>query len=256
MLFLLYWIHTYFTDSKFISFFSLLVATEECGKVLITPIKRQIDESWKDLSTNELVDLNGKWDVGQPNGQELQECAFFNLNTGNFYDDTCSTKVCFVCAWSYKPKFLLKGLCSDSKIDHQYVLVPKPPHDGHVIFSGYERNYIIFNKELSSWLITDTLPAENVMPENVFGSYKPDAFTNQLPTGKKIWQLTEEGCNGTLPLKLTHVRTFYPIVGVTRLTWFFEINDPVKRVKNPGILDPFQFQSKMQNSFSISFSVQ
>ena len=227
MLFLLYWIHAYFEGSKFIFFF-LLIATEECGKVLITPIKRQIDESWKDLSTNELVDLNGKWDVGQPNGQELQECAFFNLNTGNFYDDTCSTKVCFVCAWSYKPKFLLKGLCSDSKIDHQYVLVPKPPHDGHVIFSGYERNYIIFNKELSSWLITDTLPAENVMPENVFGSYKPDAFTNQLPTGKKIWQLTEEGCNGTLPLKLTHVRTFHPIVvGVTSLTWFFKIHDPV-----------------------------
>ena len=92
------------------SLFFLLVATEECGKVLITPIKRQIDESWKDLSTNELVDLNGKWDVGQPNGQELQECAFFNLNTGNFYDDTCSTKVCFVCAWSYKPKFLLNWI--------------------------------------------------------------------------------------------------------------------------------------------------
>ena len=117
-----------------------------------------------------------------------------------------------------------------------------------VIFSGYERNYIIFNKELSSWLITDALPAENVMPENVFGSYKPDAFTNQLPTGKKIWQLTEEGCNGTLPLKLTHVRTFYPIVGVTSLTWFFKIHDPVKRLKNSSILDPFQFQSNLAAS--------
>ena len=57
MLFLLNWIHTYFEDSKFILFF-LLIATEECGKVLITPIKRQIDESWKDLSINELVNLN------------------------------------------------------------------------------------------------------------------------------------------------------------------------------------------------------
>ena len=31
------------------------------------------------------------------------------------------------------------------------------------------------------------------------------AFSNQLPVGKKNWQLTEQGCNGTLPLKLTHV---------------------------------------------------
>ena len=42
------------------SSFFLLIATEECGKVLTTipPIKRKIDESWKDLSTNESVDLN------------------------------------------------------------------------------------------------------------------------------------------------------------------------------------------------------
>ena len=58
MLFILFWIHTYFENSKSILFSFLLIATEECGKVLITPIKRQIDESWKDLSTNELVDLN------------------------------------------------------------------------------------------------------------------------------------------------------------------------------------------------------
>ena len=122
---------------------------------LLTPIKRQKDETWIDLTTYAEADLVAKWDAGQPNGQELQKCAMFNTKTGKFYDDACSFKLCFMCSWSSKPKFILKGLCSDSKIDRQYVLLPEETHDGHVIFSGYEKNFIIFKKKLGSWFITD-----------------------------------------------------------------------------------------------------
>ena len=183
--------------------------SQSCGdQLLITPIGRQIDNTWMDLSNNETVSLNtDMWDVGQPNGEELQECALFNVITGKFFDDSCTVKYCFLCSWRYKPKFTLKGLCSDSKVDYQYVLLPQKTYDEHVIFSGYQRNYMIFNKELGSWLIIGDkfVPSDGVMPKIISGKFSPDAFTNQLPVGKQIWQLTEQGCNETLPLKLTHV---------------------------------------------------
>ena len=196
--------------------------SQSCGdQLLITPIGRQIDNTWMDLSNNETVSLNADmWDVGQPNGEELQECALFNVITGKFFDDSCTVKYCFLCSWRYKPKFTLKGLCSDSEVDHQYVLLPERTYDEQFIFSGYERNYIIFNKELGSWLIIgdEFVPSDGVMPEIVLGNFSPDAFSNQLPVGKKNWQLTEQGCNGTLPLKLTHVsKTLYYFKFVTLL---------------------------------------
>ena len=127
------------------NFFSLV--SQSCGYGILSPIKKKKDEGWMDQTNSELVNLVGKWDPGQPNGQELQNCAMFNPKTGKYFDDACSFKFCFMCSWSSKPKFTLKGLCDDSKIDHRYVLLPEETHDGHVIFSGYEKNFIIFNRE-------------------------------------------------------------------------------------------------------------
>ena len=183
--------------------------SESCGYTILSPIKRKTDEIWMDQTNDESVDLIGKWDPGQPNGQELQKCAMYNAKSGKFYDDACSFKLCFMCSWSSKPKFTLKGLCDDSKIDRHYVLLPEETHDGHVIFSGYEKNFIIFDRKWQSWSITDGKVGidgiDGIIHDKILGTFTPDAFTNQLPVGRQIWKLMEKGCNETLPLKLTHV---------------------------------------------------
>ena len=106
--------------------FHLVSRTIEC-KYLIAPIHRKLDGTWFDSNTDELINMEKMWRPGQPNGGNLQECALYHGEDGNYYDDQCSYKSCFVCSWDKRPVFTLRGLCTDSNIDMKYnsVLVNK-----------------------------------------------------------------------------------------------------------------------------------
>ena len=180
---------------------------------MMAPINRMENEKWIDMNTNKLVDMNPFWKTGQPNGRELQKCAGYNLQTSKFWDIDCPLKYCFVCIWEDEPLFHLKGLCKNSQIDIAYVLLPNWTYDGNFVFSGFDSTNIIFSNDNDSWLIVNDTLAEiqKAVESNlaykpkILGKFEPDKFSNQLPIGLKLWELTDEDCRKNVSLKLTVV---------------------------------------------------
>ena len=180
---------------------------------MMAPINRMENEKWIDMNTNKLVDMQPFWKTGQPNGRELQKCAGYNLQTSKFWDIDCPLKYCFVCIWEDEPLFHLKGLCKNSQIDIAYVLLPNWTYDGNFVFSGFDSTNIIFSNVNNSWLIVNDTLAEiqKAVESNlaykpkILGKFEPDKFSNQLPIGLKLWELTDEDCRKNVSLKLTVV---------------------------------------------------
>lgn len=99
--------------------------------------------------------MDQMWIPGEPNGGDLQDCTTYDVNNGKFYDDTCSYKSCFVCSWKNNPIVTLKGLCQNSDIDQNYIVLPQHIFNGRAYFLGFGRNSIIFDKKSRSWLIIE-----------------------------------------------------------------------------------------------------
>ena len=180
---------------------------------MMAPINRMENEKWIDMNTNKLVEMQPFWKTGQPNGRELQKCAGYNLQTSKFWDIDCPLKFCFVCIWEDEPLFHLKGLCKNSQIDTAYVLLPNWTYDDNFVFSGFDSTNIIFSNVNDSWLIVNDTLAEiqKAVESNlaykpkILGKFEPDKFSNQLPIGLKLWELTDEDCRKNVSLKLTVV---------------------------------------------------
>ena len=133
---------------------------------------------------------------------------------GELADDGCSVEACFACSWITEPLFHLRGLCKNSGIASQYVLLPGPnsTFDGIFFFLGLGPTNILFKKETESWLIVAdkmvdliTSNGTTANPKQVLGKFKPDNISNKMPIGKKTWNLTNEECEGQRDLKLTGV---------------------------------------------------
>ena len=169
-----------------------------------------MDGTWFDSNTDELINMEKMWRPGQPNGGNLQECALYHGEDGNYYDDQCSYKSCFVCSWDKRPVFTLRGLCINSNIDIEYVMLPQYTYDGTIIFFGFEKTNIIFSQEMNSWLIVedsidDLLETLNTTkPSKIVGTLTLDKMNNRVPIGKQFWNLTEN-CKTIQSLKLTGV---------------------------------------------------
>ena len=175
-------------------------------------MRRSSNESWINHNNNEVVNMEHLWDRWSPHGGDLKECTGFMANDCTYHVNTCKSKECFICAWKDTPVFTLRGLCTNTKIDKQFVLLPERTFGGNVFFFGIGQSNIIFNKETSSWLIV-----KNTLDEifqrgfqsnslNNIGTLQPVQFsTHHLPVGNHFWNLTEN-CNKVLQLKLTRVR--------------------------------------------------
>ena len=153
------------------------------------------------------------WDSRSPNGKDLEKCTGFNGNNFKYFDTPCKSKTCFICAWKNSPLFTLRGLCTNTQVDRQYILLPEKTFGGNVFFFGLRNNNILFNQETSSWMIVKNKRDEIFKPGgitthslDVVGIFKPDqSNAHQLPVGTHFWNLTEN-CNKFLQLKLTKVR--------------------------------------------------
>ena len=179
---------------------------------MISPIKKNGSGNLIDQISNKTVHLDhDMWESGQPNGLNLQQCIHFDASTGEFDDESCSLKRCFICKWLREPVFILRGLCKTSEIDEKYVLLPDVTYDDNLFFLGFGNYNILYCKAMNSWLIVkdqmDDLikPDGTKEPSNIIGAFQPEKFGNQLPIGRHTWNLTTAECNGMVPLKLTGV---------------------------------------------------
>ena len=179
----------------------------------MAPIRRSSNESWINQNNNRIVDMEHLWAHREPNGGDLQKCSGFYSNDCKYYDDLCKSKTCFICAWKNAPVFNLRGLCIDTQVGSQYVLLPEKTFGGNIFFFGLRHTNILFNQETSSWLIVTDKMKEIFKPGgistdslDVVGTFKPDqSKAHHLPVGTHFWNLTDN-CNKVLQLKLTHVR--------------------------------------------------
>ena len=152
------------------------------------------------------------WDSRSPNGEDLEKCTGFNGKDSKYFDTPCKSKTCFICAWKNSPLFTLRGLCTNTDIEKEFVLLPEKTFGANVFFFGIRKDNILFNQETSSWLIVKNKTKEIFKPGgistnslDVVGTFKPDQSNpHLLPVGTHFWNLTEN-CNQVLQLKLTHV---------------------------------------------------
>ena len=191
---------------------SVALVSENACVFFIAPMRRSSNGAWIDQSNSEIVDMEHLWDSRSPYGGDLKDCTGYNANDFKYFDMPCKSKACFICAYKDNPVFKLRGLCSNTQVDKQFVLLPEKTFGGRVFFFGIEKNSILFNQETSSWLIVKNKAEEIFKPGgistdalDIVGTFKPDRSNpHLLPVGTHFWNLTEN-CNQVLQLKLTQV---------------------------------------------------
>ena len=192
--------------------FSVVSASENACDLFMAPMRKSFNGSWINQNNDRIVDMKYLWDHREPNGRDLEECTGFIENTCKYYDATCTGKTCFICSWKDAPLFNLRGLCTNTQVDTQFVLLPEKTFGGNIFFFGMEKSNIIFNQESSSWQIVKNKAKEILKPGgiptdslDVIGTFEPDQDGDHyLPVGTHFWNLTD--CNKGLQLKLTKVR--------------------------------------------------
>ena len=190
---------------------------ETCGNRRNSPIFKTTHGKWIDINSNKTVDLegNGMWLKGQPNGQDQENCTAFHVEEGKILDLDCLKHSCYICAWTNEPLFQLRGLCSNSYIDTLYALLPTKTYNESLLFFGLLRNNILYSQQINSWLIVEDklkdliTPKSTMMPSKVLGVFQPDKYSNQLPVGTHLWNITDPNCKGRMSLKLSSVSHFY-----------------------------------------------
>ena len=176
-------------------------------------MRKSLNGSLINQNDNEIVNMDHLWDSRSPNGQDLEKCTGFNGKDSKYFDCSCKSKLCFICSWKDTPVFTLRGLCTNTQVDEQFVLLPEETFGGNVFFFGIRKNNILFNQETSSWQIVTNSAKEIFKPGgistdslDVVGTYQHDrSHAIHLPVGTHFWNLTES-CNKVLQLKLTQVR--------------------------------------------------
>ena len=152
------------------------------------------------------------WINGQPNGQDLQNCSAFHIVEGKFMDLECFRPSCFICGWTNEPLFQLRGLSSNSNIDTLYALLPTKTYNESLLFWGLLKNNILFSQHMNSWLIVEDklkdliTPTSTKLPSKILAMFQPDKYSNQLPVGRHLWNITDPNCKGMMSLKLSAVR--------------------------------------------------
>ena len=199
-------------NNDFPLFSAVSLSENEC-LYFMAPMRRSSNGSWINQNNNRIVDMEFLWNSRSPNGGDLEKCTGFFADNCEYFDTPCYSKGCFICALKNTPLFTLRGLCTNTQVDNQFVLLPENTFDGNVFFFGFKENNILFNKETSSWLIVKNKYVEIFKPGgistaslDVVGTFMPDqSNSHYLPVGTHFWNLTEN-CNKVLQLKLTQVR--------------------------------------------------
>ena len=199
-------------NNNFSLLFVVPVSENACAD-FVAPIRRSSNGTWINQTNNGIIDMEHLWDSRSPNGGALEKCTGFNGNDCKYFDYPCESKNCFICAWKDNPVFNLRGLCTNTQVNYQYVLAPEKTFGGNVFFFGIGKHNILFNQETSSWLIVKNKMQEIFKPGgistdslDVVGTFKPDqSNAHHLPVGTHFWNLTDN-CNKVMQLKLTQVR--------------------------------------------------
>ena len=167
--------------------FSVVSVPESACVDFVAPLRKSSNGSWINRNDNRIFDMKHLWNIQSPNGGELEKCAGFFAKDSKYFDIPCNSKACFICAWKDTPLFTLRGLCTNTQVDRQYILHPEKTFGGNVIFWGLRNDNILFNQKTRSWMIVKNSNDEIFKPGgistdslDVVGTLKPDWSTLQM----------------------------------------------------------------------------
>jgi hypothetical protein len=91
------------------------------------------------------------WMIGQPNGNEVQDCI--SASKDGYSDNDCQKKRCFICKMSKYPVFHLRGPFTDSQdFDTKYVFLHDWKNNPDYILQGFSAlTKIVGNRSTNSW---------------------------------------------------------------------------------------------------------
>ena len=122
-------------------------ASENACKHYVAPMERTSNGSWIIKNSDRIVDMKYLWNSRSPYGEDINKCTGFSANDGKYYATTCNTKQCLICAWKDSPLFTLRGLCTNTQVDDDYVLLPAKNFGGNVF--GEARHFFLEKYSLS-----------------------------------------------------------------------------------------------------------
>ena len=87
------------------------------------------------LSTNESYkhDPLWHWEGSEPNGGYVQKCIY--VAKDGMGDLNCDSLRCSFCEFERNVAFTLRGLCQESNIDEQYIMIPSSIKNDFVSFN-------------------------------------------------------------------------------------------------------------------------
>ena len=96
-------------------------ADEHCKDSVWLPLYKLGESSWASYE-NRSEKIVPKLPIFE-DGKTIQNCSVNSpIGSKHFEDIPCSRKICVFCIWTVKISFKLRGLCSRSKVERNYVL--------------------------------------------------------------------------------------------------------------------------------------
>nr|XP_040574129.1 gamma-aminobutyric acid receptor subunit rho-2-like [Lepeophtheirus salmonis] len=121
-----------------------------------------------------------KWDIGQPDGDEEQNCVAYLPSDKRIHDVECTQKFQFNCETLLYTLFTLRGICDENfEIESKYYFDAWTPHHTFV-FHGFKGNKIFL--EGKRWIIVSRFN-----PGKILAFYNG---TKTFPVGVNPWYVT------------------------------------------------------------------
>ena len=127
---------------------SLVPFPSGCNRFWLPITDLEEDGVWVDDNSGQLVQYF-EWKTGEPNGKTTQNCGNL-VPPGGWTDRPCHVGKCCVCENDHQPYLLLRGLCSQSKLDTIYV-VNNPEESGKMVYLGIYGTVIEYDDTSLTW---------------------------------------------------------------------------------------------------------
>ena len=122
------------------------------------------------------------WNIGEPNGEERENCGVISSSTNLWEDWPCSSQHCIICDAPSYITYVLRGLCESTLLDTHFAWSDKESIED--FFRGYTKSVMKWTKE--EWRI------------NIYNNQHTYALFNESRNtpfiGTKHWNVVNDAC--------------------------------------------------------------
>ena len=151
-----------------------------------------VSDVWVNPYTDEAIPFEGVWDVGKPDGQEIQNCVRSVSRKWN--DVECNSLNCALCYFPNKMNLTMRGLCKsetnemEGYFDTVYFL--KGFMNGQPVWRGLGKSHLFYLPNEQKWKL------ESFYDQKRFAYYEAQDSNPYLfyPTGRGDWKINSGIC--------------------------------------------------------------